>query len=198
MRVYLIRHGETDWNLEGKLQGREDIPLNDNGIRQAELCAKAFIGIGIKTIITSPLMRARRTAEIIAEIIGTNRITLDEGLIERDFGTLAGIPYDKRKYFDTFGIEEGIELWEDLSKRLIDCLRSNADKYIHEDIIMVSHGAAINAVVSVLTKGEMGSGKTRLKNACISIIKYEDGVLTLDSYNLTADEFVNNRIKSKL
>lgn len=196
MRIYLIRHGETDWNLEGKLQGREDIPLNENGIRQAELCGQAFLGLGIKTIISSPLIRARRTAEIIAGCIDTDNIIIDEGLIERDFGALAGVPYDKRKYFDTFGIEDGIELWEDVCKRLINCIKGQAEKFLNEDIIMVSHGAAINSVVSVLTDGEMGSGKTRLKNACISIIIVADGVLNLGLYNLTADEFIKYKTKS--
>ncbi len=189
MRIYLIRHGETDWNLEGKLQGREDIPLNENGIRQAYICGQAFTGRRIKAVITSPLIRAKRTAEIIAESIGLPQIIVEEGLIERDFGVLAGRTYDSKKYFDTFGIEEGIENWEELHNRLIGCIKRLAERYYDEDIILVSHGAAINSVISVLSNGEFGSGKTRLKNACISIIEYQEGRLQLKQYNLTAEEF---------
>ncbi|HKL98945.1 MAG TPA: histidine phosphatase family protein [Mobilitalea sp.] len=190
MNIYLIRHGETDWNLEGRLQGREDIPLNQNGMQQAKYCGRAFKNREIKKIITSPLIRAVKTAEIIAESIGISQVLLDERLIERDFGPLAGLTYDKKKHFDTFGKEEGIEPWEELNKRLIDCIIEQAEANLGEDIIMVSHGGAINAVVSVLTGGEMGSGKTRLKNSCISIIQYDDGKLNLDVYNLSPSEFV--------
>ena len=85
MRIYLIRHGETDWNLEGKLQGREDIPLNDNGIQQAIICGQAFKGRKIKAILTSPLIRAKRTAEIIAEMSGIKKVIVEDGLIKMIF-----------------------------------------------------------------------------------------------------------------
>lgn len=194
MRIYLIRHGETDWNLEGKLQGREDIPLNDNGIQQAIICGQAFKGRKIKAILTSPLIRAKRTAEIIAEMSGIKKVIVEDGLIERDFGVLAGVKYDSKKYFDTFGIEEGIEPFEDLHQRLIGCIKEKAESFYDEDIIMVSHGGAINSVISVLSAGELGSGKTRLKNACISILEYKDGDLKLGLYNLTAKEFLGVEI----
>lgn len=194
MRIYLIRHGETDWNLEGKLQGREDIPLNDNGIQQAKICGQAFKEREIKVILTSPLIRAKKTAEIIAEMAGINQVIVEEGLIERDFGILAGVRYDSKKYFDTFGIDEGIEPFEDLHQRMIRCIKENAELYYDDDIIMVSHGGAINSVISVLSAGELGSGKTRLKNACISILKYQDGKLELELYNLTAEEFLASKV----
>ncbi len=190
MKIYLIRHGETNWNLEGKLQGREDIPLNNTGRQQAAMCGQALQGLNIKAILTSPLNRAKKTAEIIADTIGVQEVIVEEGLIERDFGTLAGVTYDKRKYFDTFGVEEGIEPWDLLQKRLLDCIRNRAEEFRKEEIIMISHGAAINSVVSALTAGEMGSGKTRLKNACINVICYKDGDLSLEQCNLTAEEYM--------
>ena len=190
MRIYLIRHGETDWNLEGRLQGREDIPLNKNGIQQAILCGQAFRDIKIKAVLTSPLIRAKRTAEIISEQANLGQVIVEEGLIERDFGVLAGVSYDSKKHFDTFGIEEGIEPFEELHQRLIRCIRKHAEAYYDEDIIMVSHGGAINSVISVLSGGELGSGKTRLKNACISILQYQEGNLSLVQYNLTTEEFL--------
>ncbi len=192
MRIYLIRHGETDWNLQGRLQGREDIPLNENGIQQAVICGQAFKGRKIKAIFTSPLIRAKRTAEIIAETIGLEEVIVDEGLTERDFGVIAGATYDSKKYFDTFGIEDGIEPFEVLHQRLIGCIKEKAESFYGDDIIMVSHGGAINSVISVLTDGELGSGKTRLKNACISILQYQEGNLKLELYNLTAEEFLTS------
>ena len=191
MNIYLIRHGETDWNLIGKVQGREDIPLNDTGKSQAKKCAIALQSTGIKTIISSPLKRAVETANIIANIHNGMEVIIDEDLIERDFGDLSGMTYDRRKYFDTFGHEETMESLDKLSKRLIDCIQRYAIKYPNQDIVMISHGAAINSVIMVLSDGEKGSGKTRLKNACISILTYEDKGLQLDSFNLSPEELAD-------
>lgn len=198
MRIYLIRHGETDWNLEGRLQGREDIPLNETGVLQANICGQALKGMDIGAIIISPLSRARKTAEIIAGYVGLSELIVDNRLIERDFGELSGSTYDRRKYFDTFGIDAGIEPFEALRERLIDCITSCAKVHTGHDAIMVSHGGAINAAVAALTGGEAGSGKTRLKNACISIICHEEGALRLDSYNLSAEEFIQYRNTNRM
>ncbi|MBH1940540.1 histidine phosphatase family protein [Mobilitalea sibirica] len=189
MKIYLIRHGETDWNLQGRLQGREDIALNDNGIHQAKRCGQAFKDKEIKAVITSPLIRAKKTAEIISENISVDHFIVEEALIERDFGAIAGLTFDKRKHFDTFGKDEGIEPWEKLSKRLMDCIDQYAMIYPQDEIIMVSHGAAINTILAVLSNGEIGSGKTRLKNACISILECKNEKIYLRDYNLTAQEF---------
>ena len=98
MRVYMVRHGETDWNLDGRVQGREDIPINNNGIKQAIDTAGAFHDKNIELIITSPLIRARKTAEIIADKLGGQvEVKVDDGLIERDFGIRSGMTIDKKK-----------------------------------------------------------------------------------------------------
>lgn len=191
MNIYLIRHGETDWNLIGKVQGREDIPLNNTGKSQAKKCAIALQNTGIKTIISSPLARAVQTANIIASTHDGMEVIIDEDLIERDFGEMSGMTYDRRKFFDSFGHEETMEPLEKLSKRLIDCIQRYAIKYFNQDIVMISHGAAINSVLMVLSDGEKGSGKTRLKNACISILTYEDKGLQLGSFNLSPEELAD-------
>lgn len=67
MEICLVRHGETDWNKVGKIQGHTDIELNENGIRQAYACAEYLNNAPFELIITSPLKRAKQTAEIIAE-----------------------------------------------------------------------------------------------------------------------------------
>ena len=65
MRLYIIRHGETLWNTEGRLQGKADIDLNENGVRLAKVTAKGMKDIPFDLAITSPLIRARRTAELV-------------------------------------------------------------------------------------------------------------------------------------
>ena len=76
MKIYMIRHGETDWNRELRLQGREDVPLNAAGKIQAAVCGDALKGLGIQAVFTSPLSRARLTGEILA-----GRIGLDPGAV---------------------------------------------------------------------------------------------------------------------
>lgn len=192
MRIYLIRHGETAWNLQGRLQGREDIPLNETGRMQAMRSGAVLHQTGVKTIITSPLIRAVETARIISESLDRAQLIIEDRLIERDFGSLSGMTYDRRKYFDTFGeAEKSLEPLDKLRKRLVDCINEHAKKYSDQNIIMVSHGAAINAVISVLSEGTEGSGKTRLKNACISILTYEKDQLQLEAFNLSAEEFLD-------
>ena len=191
MNIYLIRHGETDWNLQGKLQGREDIELNDTGRMQAGKSAIALKDTGVKVILTSPLIRAVETANIISESLEGSYVIIEEDLIERDFGVLSGMTYDRNKYFDSFGRkEESMESFDLLSKRLMNCVLKKAEKYKDQDIIMISHGAAINAVLSVLSGGDEGSGKTRLKNACINILSYKDKQLKLEQFNLSPEELV--------
>ena len=195
MRVYMVRHGETDWNLDGRVQGREDIPINSNGIKQAIDTAGAFHDKNIELIITSPLIRARKTAEIIADKLGGQvEVKVDDGLIERDFGIRSGMTIDKKKTFDLFDIEEDGEPLDEVKARVIATINHYASQYKDSNLIMVSHGAAINAVLSVVSGGEIGSGITRLKNACISVFDANGEDIKLIDYNMTADELKEKNI----
>ncbi len=88
--VCLVRHGETDWNRLGKLQGREDVPLNDAGHRQAERCAAYLHQAGWSRVVTSPLLRAHQTAMVITERLGLPPPQPDAAFIERDYGAASG------------------------------------------------------------------------------------------------------------
>lgn len=97
--IYVTRHGQTDWNLEKKVMGRSNIPLNKNGRKQATIVRDSLFNTPIDKIICSPLLRAKQTADIInqkkqVEIIYDNR------LIERDFGEFEGM---NTKDFDFYG-----------------------------------------------------------------------------------------------
>lgn len=190
MKIYLIRHGQTDWNLEGRFQGREDIALNDNGIKQAYDCGKALKGESFKAVVTSPLVRARRTAEIIAKSVNVNQVIVDEAITERDFRKVSGMTPKEREAFYASGEKDDKEPWESLSSRMMSSLKKYAELFYDNNIVMVSHGASINAVLSVLSNGETGTGKILLKNTCINIIHYEKGRLKLGRYNMTAEEYL--------
>jgi broad specificity phosphatase PhoE len=87
---YFLRHGETDWNLQGRYQGQSDVPLNATGIAQAHAAAERLVGAPIDRIVTSPLVRAHLTATIVAEKL-QKPIHLDRGLVERSFGSFNGL-----------------------------------------------------------------------------------------------------------
>ena len=73
MMIYIVRHGETQWNADGRIQGRRDIELNENGRRQAEAAAEALRGKSFQALITSPLSRAKQTGAILAQFAQTSQ-----------------------------------------------------------------------------------------------------------------------------
>jgi broad specificity phosphatase PhoE len=87
---YFLRHGQTDWNLEGRYQGHSDIPLNATGVAQARAAAACLAPVPINRIVASPLMRAVATAAIVAERL-QKPIHIDRGLVERNFGAFDGL-----------------------------------------------------------------------------------------------------------
>lgn len=91
-RAYLVRHGQTTWNLERRLQGQLDSPLTRDGIRQASAMAARLQDLGIRTVCSSPLGRALRTAVIIADEIGADLVEVPE-LAELHHGDMAGLTW---------------------------------------------------------------------------------------------------------
>lgn len=94
MRFYLVRHGQTEWNIEGKVQGKTDIALNETGLLQARLLAGALSGCGASCVYTSTLKRAGQTAEEIAEETGIPVIASGD-LREADFGLWEGMTWEE-------------------------------------------------------------------------------------------------------
>lgn len=92
--LFLVRHGQTLWNLEHRLQGQLDSPLTDDGIRQAKSIAERLSGRGITTVCSSPLGRALRTAVIIADRLGADLVEVPE-LAEVHHGDMAGLTWDE-------------------------------------------------------------------------------------------------------
>jgi len=88
--LILWRHGQTDYNLQGRIQGRVDIPLNDTGREQARRAADCIAALGPTRIVSSPLARARATAEVLASLTGLS-VEIDQGLAEKSFGDWEGL-----------------------------------------------------------------------------------------------------------
>lgn len=189
MTIYLIRHGQTDWNKQNRLQGIEDIPLNETGIRQSQHCAQAFRDIPVDYILTSPLKRARATAEIIADRIKAGPVVVERGLTERDFGKLSGLTFEEREALLARGEDPCMEPKDVLIARFMHVVNTYVHAGASENILLVSHGASINAVLAHLSGGEIGSGKTVLKNTCISKLVIDGRLIDIAFFNLTPDEF---------
>jgi len=94
--VILVRHGETEWNVEEVFRGRIDVELNESGVREAELLAEYLSGVKVEAVYSSPLRRALKTAEMIA---GYHKLEVEiaPGLIDFDFGQWEGLPHQKVK-----------------------------------------------------------------------------------------------------
>ncbi len=183
--ICLVRHGETDWNVAGRLQGRTDIPLNKNGILQSQQCGEYVQASDWDIIITSPLKRAKQTAEIMNEKVKVPLVEMDE-FVERGFGDAEGMT--KLECTEKFPdkIYPNQEETEAFHNRVMSGMEKINEHYKDKKVLLVAHGAVINAILAILSKGEIGSGKTRLFNTCISNIDFIQNGWKIKDYNQVA------------
>lgn len=162
MALYLLRHGQTDMNIERRMQGRTDTELNDEGRNQAAGLAKEIdkLNLSPKIIYSSPLKRAKETAKIALGVSEEDLVIADE-LIEISFGPFelakrSSLPKDvEEAIFLKPGITpipEGVESFFDLMERSAGFVNMIREKYSPEDtVICVSHGSLIQSIVMNIT-----------------------------------------------
>ena len=138
--LLLVRHGETDWNADGRLQGQTDRPLSDFGRRQARELADALLDEQLAAIYTSDLARARETAEIVGERLGL-AVALDDDLREKDWGTWEGLTAVERDRVEFVG-----ESTEAHSERTLQALRRIAERHPGRRVLVVTHGGSVRRV----------------------------------------------------
>lgn len=162
--LYIIRHGRTEWNDEHRLQGRTDIPLNEEGRRMAQNAHDEYRDVHFDVCYCSPLIRARETAEILLQGRDVPIIT-DDRLIEMGFGDYEGLGYsfqvpdcpvnvifmEPQNYKESVG---GSETFEELFARTGDFLKNVAQPLLEEgkDILIVGHGAMNSSIVCQVRK----------------------------------------------
>lgn len=147
-KLYFVRHGLSVMNKKGIFSGRTDTPLAPEGHEQARQTGKEAKQLGIDCIVTSPMRRARQTAEIIAAEIGypPEKIIEHEFFMERGFGPLEGTPYQPQQNLDEVdGVESSLEIIE-RAKQGVEYLRSLP----YDTILVVSHGSTGRALRHVL------------------------------------------------
>lgn len=143
---YYVRHGETDYNKQDRMQGLLDIPLNETGLAQAHAAKHLFDGIEIGSVVCSPLIRARRTAEIICEVV-KKPITILNELHECDLGVRDG-DLKEQWYHDwkASRIEiEGAETYEQLVARSLGAINRAIAKN-PGPVLIVAHGGVYWAI----------------------------------------------------
>jgi broad specificity phosphatase PhoE len=156
-RVCVVRHGETDWNTAGILQGWLDVPLNERGRVQARELAQTFAETGFTRVYTSPLHRSLETAEIIAERLGLPPPVCHDGLKERNFGVIQGIPKSElaelnpalmehilKRNPDT-SFEQG-ESMDEFATRVRDAVMEIAVAVGGERVLLITHGWVMDAI----------------------------------------------------
>lgn len=146
--LYLVRHGETEWNRARRIQGLTDIPLNDTGREQARLTGTLLTRRPIARVVASPLSRARETAEIIARELGLPEPELQEAFVERNYGDAEGLSFHEVDVRFARDVEvPGRETREEVAGRVIPALQALAAAHPGESLVVVSHGGAIRAAL---------------------------------------------------
>lgn len=196
MRLYIIRHGETDWNTKGRLQGQTDTRLNDKGIRLAQITAEGMKDIPFDFCITSPLKRARQTAEIVLKdrqipILEDDRIREIRFGLWEGLGCRSGnfqIPVSKEAfdkfYTDPFHFEppKDGETVAEVCKRTREFLEeiTAAPEYQDKTILIASHGCASRAILNSVYENRQDFWQGCVPpNCAVSLIETADGHLVL-------------------
>jgi probable phosphoglycerate mutase len=145
----LIRHGQTDWNAQRRLQGSTDIPLNDVGRDQARDAVEALAGYGWDAIVSSPLSRAAETADLIASGLGLTVARRVPDLTERSFGPAEGLQDGPElDALRTPGGFRGAEDEDEASVRGLAALEALAEEFRGGRVLVVTHGSLLRVSLS--------------------------------------------------
>lgn len=182
-RLLVIRHGETAWNRETRIQGHLDIPLNPTGEWQAERLAHALLDEGICAIYSSDLLRAQHTAAAISRKLGLP-LTLDQALRERHFGSLEGLtqeqiaaerPLEAKRWRErdpSYGPQGG-ETLQAFYDRCVGALEYTASRHLGETIAVVAHGGVLDCFYRAANRVPLELPRNwQINNASINRLLY--------------------------
>lgn len=194
-KIFLVRHGETKWNLEMRFQGRENIALNENGIKQAGLLSQRLKNEKVRAVYSSPLSRAWETAKIIAVSHGLSPCAV-EGLSEISFGSWEGKTYLEMDETEKDAVVRwmnnpeavtisGGETFKQFRERVLKSYNEVINNNRKENFIIVTHGGVIKVLVAAILHIPFSHlGRLKLSLCSLTAILYDDyGNPYLDLFN---------------
>lgn len=196
MQLILTRHGETLWNREEIFRGRADVSLNEVGIRQAELLADYLKEVKVEAVLSSPLKRARHTAEIVARPHNLN-IEINDGLIDFDYGEWAAITrkeveakwpglYEQWMSAPHLVTMPGGECLSDMRKRALTVIHDIVSRR-SGNVVLVSHRAVNRVIIcALLGLDDSHFWNIEMGNAAITTFDYQNGRFILACHNDTS------------
>lgn len=204
-RLYIVRHGQSFWNINNRIQGIRDTELTKTGIKQAQLLAERLKGENIDCVYSSDLTRAYDTAKIIAEKFNLSVCKIPE-LKEISFGIWEGLTSEEVNslYHETYSlwktnpekvIIEGAETLKEVQNRILSGTYKLIEQNKDKNILLVSHGTSIKALILGLLGIDLSFyTKIKLDNTCLNIIDIKDDgkiilVLLNDTCHLRSDKY---------
>ncbi|HHW18929.1 MAG TPA: histidine phosphatase family protein [Firmicutes bacterium] len=208
-KLYLVRHGRTAWNKGEIFRGQMDIPLDDVGRKQAHLVGEVLRGENISLILSSPLVRARETAEIIASYLPNVEVRIDERLTDIDVGQWGGLSLEevRRRFPREFQVwADTPHLWtfpggeglKEVQQRVWESVLSYAPLLDKSGVVMVSHRLTLKTLIlKAIGAGLESFWNIRVDTASISVFEHAEGKLVLtalnDTHHLKALEWKDKR-----
>ena len=194
--IYLVRHGQTAWNKEEIFRGRTDVPLDETGLKQAELAGEYFKGMEIDAIYSSPLSRALQTAQKIAQFHNLKVQPLD-GIIDMSFGNWEGRAHQEIREKDSKTyrqwVEEphlvrlpGGESLDDVRVRAIAALEEVIRNHPEKTLVLVSHRVICKVLIcAILGLDNSHFWQITQDTTAINLIQYRNGKYILSLMNET-------------
>lgn len=197
MKIILIRHGETTWNIEGRYQGQEDTPLSERGLKQGHLLAEGLRNIPIDVCISSPLQRSYQTCKFCADLHNLPVIK-DDRLTEINHGSWEGVLASDiaKRYPQEFAqwhtqpqlvqMPDGGENLEAVRKRARAAFDEYAAKYEGKTVLVAAHDAVNKAIICDLLGLDMSHfWQIKQDNTCINVLEYKEGTWRIVLLNST-------------
>ena len=195
-QIIFLRHGQAKNNTERILSGRTPgVPLTDKGITQAQQTAELLEHMNISAIYSSPIQRAKHTAEIVGKHNSID-VTIDDRLIELDMGKFTGVPYDE--IFTSHGnvfmkfyngeleiAHNGVETFADVKKRVLGIVEHVIEKHPDENVVLVTHMDPTKAMLSTLADlSPTNLFELIIANASLNIFREKDHKFSLSGINV--------------
>ncbi|QLH05819.1 histidine phosphatase family protein [Nitrosopumilus ureiphilus] len=194
--IIFLRHGQAKNNTERILAGRiEGVPLTDVGIKQAEHTAQLLEHMNVSAIYSSPIQRAKHTAEIVGKHNSLD-VTIDDRLIELDMGKFTGVPYDE--IFTNHGnvfmkfyngeleiAHNGVETFSEVKKRVLGIVDHVIEKHPDENVVLVTHMDPIKAMLSTIVDlSPTNLFELIIENASLNLFREKDRKFSLSGLNV--------------